>query len=264
MPKVMMFDMKDKDGLVLATRNKYCAHNIKVVPKLEDKSITENGVYSASDGHAGCGEITVDVQPNLEELTIEQGGTYTRSPSEDAYGFSKVNVDFTLEQGADAVRNQNGTFTPEKAAYKQVTIDVTLDNMFAVTNSIVRNTQISFSEFGINYDKGKYFTYESLLSNIQTLANSLPIFITYPASHVTCDTVSRDNTNKTFSAKCFWHSAEYEAENEYEPWYMFATTYNPTGVAQTVAIKEMYLIFTVPGTYYMFVNGTPKFKYIVS
>lgn len=30
-------------------------------PKLQDKTITENGTYSADDGYDGLGEVTVDV-----------------------------------------------------------------------------------------------------------------------------------------------------------------------------------------------------------
>lgn len=34
-------------------------------PKLQDKTITENGTYSADDGYDGLGEVTVDVENSV-------------------------------------------------------------------------------------------------------------------------------------------------------------------------------------------------------
>lgn len=69
----------------------------------QDKTITENGVYTADEGYSGLGAVTVDVEapdPVLESLSVTENGTYT--PDEGADGFNQVTVD--VEQTADAVR----------------------------------------------------------------------------------------------------------------------------------------------------------------
>lgn len=67
-------------------------------PELEEKTITENGVYEPSAGKDGFSKVTVDVAGSgeLEELVAnENNRTYT--PSEGKDGFSKVRVEVPNE-----------------------------------------------------------------------------------------------------------------------------------------------------------------------
>lgn len=84
--------------------------NIDVRPELQNKTITENGTYSADDPYYGLDEVTINVQPDLEEKTITSNGTYT---SQDHDGFSSVtvNVDTKLpEDELNKTVTENGSY----------------------------------------------------------------------------------------------------------------------------------------------------------
>lgn len=49
-------------SVTLVTQGKYCPNDVVVTANLEDKTISENGTYSAADGYVGLGEIVVDVE----------------------------------------------------------------------------------------------------------------------------------------------------------------------------------------------------------
>lgn len=51
------------------------AEGIKGEPKLQDKTITENGTYSADSGYDALGEVTVNCASGGEELNIHYGDT---------------------------------------------------------------------------------------------------------------------------------------------------------------------------------------------
>ncbi len=88
------FQITTKDGGTLHTATKYCEEDINIVPKLQDKTVTENGTVSADDGYAGLGSVTVDVaggaEPKLQEKAVTTNGEVT--PDEGYDGLSKVTV----------------------------------------------------------------------------------------------------------------------------------------------------------------------------
>lgn len=56
----------------------------------QDKTITQNGVYTADDGFTGLGEVTVNVPIRNQDKTITQNGQYS---ADDGYaGLGKVTV----------------------------------------------------------------------------------------------------------------------------------------------------------------------------
>lgn len=67
-------------------------------PELEEKTITENGVYEPSAGKDGFSKVTVDVAGSgeLEELVANENN-HTYTPSEGKDGFSKVRVEVPNE-----------------------------------------------------------------------------------------------------------------------------------------------------------------------
>lgn len=62
-----------------------------VVIRNQNKTITENGSYTADSGYTGLGTVTVNVEPTLEPITITENGEYT--PGEGVDGFDKVTVE---------------------------------------------------------------------------------------------------------------------------------------------------------------------------
>ena len=64
----MEIKIKDKYGVTLKTKGKYCDDNIDILvdeslitPKLQDKKVTENGEVVADEGFDGLGKVTVEV-----------------------------------------------------------------------------------------------------------------------------------------------------------------------------------------------------------
>lgn len=84
--------------VTLMTQGKYCPTDVVVTAALEEKTVTTNGTYAASDGYAGIGTIVVAVptsaDPNLEEKTVEitENGTTAITPTEGYDGISSVNI----------------------------------------------------------------------------------------------------------------------------------------------------------------------------
>lgn len=56
----------DPGGVTLATEGKYCPKNVKVTPKLQTLTVTENGEATPPEGYAGFGKVTVNVESRLK------------------------------------------------------------------------------------------------------------------------------------------------------------------------------------------------------
>ena len=72
---------------------------VNVLPKLEDKFITENGIYYPPEGKDGYRNISVNVQasPTLIDKTFTENGTYTPETNTDGYRNVTVNVEQPAE-----------------------------------------------------------------------------------------------------------------------------------------------------------------------
>lgn len=63
--------------------------NVNTQPTLQDKTVTENGSYTADSGYDGLGTVTVAVSVPISPLTVNANGTYTAASG----GYSPVTVD---------------------------------------------------------------------------------------------------------------------------------------------------------------------------
>ena len=61
----------------------------------QDKTITENGTYTADAGYTGLGTVEVnvpDIPAVLQDKTITENGVYTADSSHDGLGTVTVNI----------------------------------------------------------------------------------------------------------------------------------------------------------------------------
>lgn len=94
----------DNGGMVkLLTEGKQCKNDITVIPLLQKKDTTENGLIIADDGYCGLESVNVNVVPPLQEKTAIANGEYV--PDEGYYGLSKVSVCMTASGQAIDLAN---------------------------------------------------------------------------------------------------------------------------------------------------------------
>ncbi len=87
------FKLITPDGGTLNTAGKFCADDIEITPKLQEKNVTKNGSVSADEGFAGLGKVVVaipEIVPKMQEKTVTQNGEVTPDVGYD--GLSKVTV----------------------------------------------------------------------------------------------------------------------------------------------------------------------------
>ncbi len=85
--------LKNGNAVKLLTKNKCCKEDISVLPVLQKKLVTENGIYYADSGYCGLERISVQVPeriPILKDIRIIENGEYVVEEGYD--GFNKVNV----------------------------------------------------------------------------------------------------------------------------------------------------------------------------
>lgn len=61
MSKLQQIEMTSSEGVTLATGGKYCAHSLRVKPRLASLTVSANGIYPIPAGFAGYGTVTVNV-----------------------------------------------------------------------------------------------------------------------------------------------------------------------------------------------------------
>lgn len=74
----MNIELKDRNGITLKTAEKYCAEDVVITPKLQSKSVTENGNVVADEGYCGLKSVIVDVpatptQEKMVDLAMASG-----------------------------------------------------------------------------------------------------------------------------------------------------------------------------------------------
>lgn len=67
-PEAVVFELTTPSGIRLFTEEKYSYWDMKVIPKLEEREITENGDFSVNAGFAGISRVKVNV-PTTQKVT---------------------------------------------------------------------------------------------------------------------------------------------------------------------------------------------------
>lgn len=99
----MLIELKNKIGMRLSTGGKLIKEDMTVIPKLQKKTVTANGTYTADDGFAAVGEFTVNVEggTDIPEGYIKPSGTkyITTNGSHDVKAYESVNVNVSGGSG---------------------------------------------------------------------------------------------------------------------------------------------------------------------
>lgn len=114
--------LENTNGVKLKTANKVCLEDIKVIPVLKTKIVTENTVYRASDEDNICGYDNIDVR--IPEPTGTLSITTNGTTDVKGYGYVYVNVPNSGDSGEtdqlnlqDKTFTANGEYTPEEGFY---------------------------------------------------------------------------------------------------------------------------------------------------
>lgn len=99
MPKLQL---TSPNGGTLNTAGTYCDSDIEIIPKLQEKTVTENGTVIADEGFVGFGKMVIDVQSG--------GGGTAKAP----LVISSANInDFPVVNGFFA-KISDGEFTRQE------------------------------------------------------------------------------------------------------------------------------------------------------
>lgn len=104
-----------KEVTTLTTENKYIPSNIDLIPQTEEKTITENGTFTPTEGKLGFSKVTVNIPTTTwtfqeKEQTITTNGTTTISKDASSDGMSKVTVTSNITWETEA----KGPYTPSE------------------------------------------------------------------------------------------------------------------------------------------------------
>ena len=121
------FEITTKDGGTLHTAKKYCEEDINIVPKLQDKIVTENGTVLADEGYAGLGEVTVDVAGGLDlsQDTVTAGSMLEGTIAHDASGEAITGTIPTYVGGMPEIMRENNVMVlPTTGKYCNYDINI--------------------------------------------------------------------------------------------------------------------------------------------
>lgn len=110
----------------------------------QDKTITNNGTYSADSGFTGLGTVTVNIIPNVMEKDITSNGEFvSQNDGVDGYNIVRVNVEPLL--GTKTVTT-NGTYNAGDdmvQGYSSFTVNVPTGGGSTIKSNIYRVTSIA-------------------------------------------------------------------------------------------------------------------------
>lgn len=131
----MKIEMKGKT-VRLATAGCYCAENIDVSARLQDKTATANGEVVADSGYTGLGKVTVAVPAEVatlqeKKVNISENGTTEVTADSGNDGLSKVTVTVAVPETVPKL--QEKTLSVAANGTTVVTADGDYDGLSSVT-----------------------------------------------------------------------------------------------------------------------------------
>lgn len=178
--KIQKITVADPDGVLLATKEKYCRCNLQIVPKLLPITVRKNGSYDVPSGYAGYGTLDINVAGKPEsELSVSSNGTY-HAPEGTVYSsvevdvpaktertllvsengehvapagtvYSKVNVAVPGKEEMTLLITKNGTYTaPEGKVYSSIVVNIPQEGQEQIPDGNVI-TAYRGKEFSIRY-----------------------------------------------------------------------------------------------------------------
>jgi len=103
----MIHKLLKKEGIKLFVKDAVCTDNITVIPELQNKAVTANGTYTADEGYAGLGEVTVNVEgEKIPDGYILPSGTKSITENGTYPVAEFKNVDVQVEGGGSGECNR--------------------------------------------------------------------------------------------------------------------------------------------------------------
>ena len=112
MPKLQL---TSPNGGTLNTAGTYCDTDIEIIPKLQDKTVTESGTVTADEGYVGLGSVTVNVEggggsgnsptfetPQFRQITGVRSETFTADISSGKISLPQTFTSYANENLTDS------------------------------------------------------------------------------------------------------------------------------------------------------------------
>lgn len=124
-------------GRILNTEGKIVKKNIKIVPKLQEKTATTSGVITPDDGYAGLGKVTVELNEQEKIIELTSAGATVITPDSGKL-LSKVTVTPKLKAQSVELTSADGievSTTPGYAGLSEVTVTPKLQEKISTLTS---------------------------------------------------------------------------------------------------------------------------------
>ena len=117
-------EMTSPQGRILNTEGKIVKTNIKIVPKLQEKTATTSGVITPDNGYAGLGKVTVELNEQEKTIELTSAGATVITPDSGKL-LSKVTVTPKLKAQSVELTSADGievSTSPGYAGLSEVTV----------------------------------------------------------------------------------------------------------------------------------------------
>lgn len=117
-------EMTSPQGRILNTEGKIVKTNIKIVPKLQEKTATTSGVIAPDNGYAGLGKVTVELNEQEKTIELTSAGATVITPDSGKL-LSKVTVTPKLKAQSVELTSADGievSTSPGYAGLSEVTV----------------------------------------------------------------------------------------------------------------------------------------------
>lgn len=224
----MNIELKDKNGITLKTKGKYCSEDIDITPKLQTKEATTNGKVTSDNGYVGLKEVTVNVQtaPTLQSKTVTPTKSQQNIAADSGYdGLSEVIVnaipDEYISPSGSLNITENGTYDIKAKANVVVNVESEKPTLNAPTVSL-SNSTLTITNPATN---GNFVTKYKVFSNGALLTETT-------ATTVDLSTLITEEGTYAITAKCSGTNFKDSAASNAVSYEVAAAGYNVTVTAE--------------------------------